>query len=443
MKKISIFFVVWFLVFGFLSYAFAGGIDNLQNFSARYSGTGSRNAALDGADIVAYNPAGIAWQEDGITIEVDIQYISKDFVHNYTQTHPSQDVTKDQNEPSIIPSMFVVYKKDKLGLFSSFTVIAGGGKVSYDNGNYVTDQIEQGFVALTGSTVAGNIENERIEAESQYLAFTTGGTYRFSDKFSTGAGIRFVQAEKKIDASANISNLLIGAGALNGQDYSDGLEGGYEQTDESFGFVLSANYAHSKDLLFALRYESKIELGFDTEITDTSTNLGKSTLASLGIEDGKKYSRDLPAVFGLGISYNASEKLNLNTSFTYYFQEQADWYAYDSATQTAFQLDSKVNNGFDLGLSATYSVNDRLRLSCGYMYTDTGFDAEDFDLQARMSPALNANTYLLGAGFDISEKSTINLSATTINYISDVDEARNVEYQKTNRALSFAYIYKF
>lgn len=443
MKKISIFFVVWFLVFGFLSYAFAGGIDNLQNFSARYSGTGSRNAALDGADIVAYNPAGIAWQEDGITIEVDIQFISKDFVHNYTQTHPSQDVTKDQNEPSIIPSMFVVYKKDKLGLFGSLTVVAGGGKASYDNGNYVTDQIEQGFVALTGSTVAGNIENERIEAESQYLAFTTGGTYRFSDKFSTGAGIRFVQAEKKIDASANIDNLLIGAGALNGQDYSDGLEGGYEQTDESFGFVLSANYAHSKDLLFALRYESKIELGFDTEITDTSTNLGKSTLASLGIEDGKKYSRDLPAVFGLGISYNASEKLNLNTSFTYYFQEQADWYAYDSATSTAFQLDSKVNNGFDLGLSATYSVNDRLRLSCGYMYTDTGFDAEDFDLQARMSPALNANTYLLGAGFDISEKSTINLSATTINYISDVDEARNVEYQKTNRALSFAYIYKF
>jgi long-chain fatty acid transport protein len=67
------------LVGVFSQTALAGGIDNKQNWSARYIATGSRNAATDGPDIAAYNPAGIMYQEDGIGLGLDVHYIFKDY----------------------------------------------------------------------------------------------------------------------------------------------------------------------------------------------------------------------------------------------------------------------------------------------------------------------------------------------------------------------------
>ncbi|MFO7752238.1 MAG: long-chain fatty acid transport protein, partial [Desulfobacteraceae bacterium] len=73
-------------------FVLAGGIENKQNFSARYTATGSRNAAIDGADIAAYNPAGIMMKEDnGFLFQVDVQYILKDYEHDVDNTDFNND----------------------------------------------------------------------------------------------------------------------------------------------------------------------------------------------------------------------------------------------------------------------------------------------------------------------------------------------------------------
>ncbi|MGB8720078.1 MAG: hypothetical protein WCD46_12275, partial [Desulfobacterales bacterium] len=103
--------------------AAAGGIINKQNQSADYFRTLNRNAATDYADIASYNPAGIMQMANGLYGKLDVMYISKDY---------SNDVpgfgTLDQDEPSIVPGLFTIYKQDKWAGFFAFTVPAGGGQ---------------------------------------------------------------------------------------------------------------------------------------------------------------------------------------------------------------------------------------------------------------------------------------------------------------------------
>ncbi len=83
--NVSIFTALVLLVGVFSQTALAGGIDNRQNWSARYIATGSRNAATDGVDIAAYNPAGIMQQQEGIGLGLDVHYIFKNYEHKYTK----------------------------------------------------------------------------------------------------------------------------------------------------------------------------------------------------------------------------------------------------------------------------------------------------------------------------------------------------------------------
>ena len=104
--------------------AMAGGIINKQNQSADYLRTLNRNAATDYADIASYNPAGIMQMADGLYGKLDLMYFGKDY---------SNDVPGfgklEQDEPSIIPSLFTVYKKKKWAGFFAFTIPAGGGEL--------------------------------------------------------------------------------------------------------------------------------------------------------------------------------------------------------------------------------------------------------------------------------------------------------------------------
>lgn len=105
----------------------------------------------------------------------------------------------------------------------------------------------------------------------------------------------------------------------------------------------------------------------------------------MGKTQNGTYDRNLPAVFGLGVSWDTNDRLNLNTSFTYYIEKRADWDGDED----------NVDNSYDIAISATYSFMDNLRGSIGYMFTDVGIDAKDFTLTEQMSPALDAHSFSL------------------------------------------------
>ncbi|MCF8137311.1 MAG: long-chain fatty acid transport protein, partial [Desulfotignum sp.] len=167
------------LVGVFSQTALAGGIDNKQNWSARYLATGSRNAATDGVDIAAYNPAGMMFQADGIGLGLDVHYIWKNYEHKYTDL-AAGPVTRDQDEPSIIPGLFATYKSGDWGVFGSITNNGGGGMVKYESGNAITNTIAMGFFPLP-------LTNQFIEAESMYITYTAGASYQINPMVSVAA----------------------------------------------------------------------------------------------------------------------------------------------------------------------------------------------------------------------------------------------------------------
>jgi long-chain fatty acid transport protein len=412
------------LVGVFSQTALAGGIDNKQNWSARYIATGSRNAATDGPDIAAYNPAGIMFQEDGIGLGLDVHYIWKDYEQTYTKFPQMTSVTGDQDEPSIIPGLFATYKSGNWGVFGSITNCGGGGEVKYESGNAITNEIGASLFFDPRPGISGTLlSNEKIEANCFYLTTTVGGTYRFNEMFSVAAGVRYVDATKNVKAFADTTSPL-------GAVYGD-----FDEDADGWGWIASLNVKPREDLLFAVRYESKVELEWETTVNDT-TPLGAGVLNSLGRTQGAKADRDLPAVLGLGISWDAMDKLNLNTSFTYYFEEDADWDG----------TEDLVDNSYDLAFSATYRFLDNLRGSIGYMYTDVGMDAKDFTLSERMSPALDAHSFFCGLGYDFNPMITVDLGLMT-NFYDDQtanDALGNpVNYDKSNTALALGFAFRF
>ncbi len=379
--NVSIFTALVLLVGVFSQTALAGGIDNRQNWSARYIATGSRNAATDGVDIAAYNPAGIMQQQEGIGLGLDVHYIFKNYEHKYTKFPGGPVVTREQDEASIIPGLFATYKSGAWGVFGTVTNNGGGGKVKYDSGNTITNEIGAALFLHPNPMIKGTLlSNESIQAESHYITYTLGGAYQFNEMFSMAAGIRYVDATKDVESYADSTSPL-------GAVYAS-----YDEEADGWGWIASLNFKPREDLLFAARYESRVELEFETNVNDT-TPLGAGVLNSLGKTQGAKYDRDLPAVLGLGISWDAMDRLNLNSSFTYYLEEDADRDGEEDL----------VDNSYDIAVSATYRFLDNLRASIGYMYTDVGIDAKDYGLTEKMSPVLDAHSFFVVWGM-ISEQ---------------------------------------
>ena len=277
-------------------------------------------------------------------------------------------------------------------------------------------------------TTGATLRNEWIEAESYYVAYTLGGSYAVNEQFSVAAGIRFLDATTELDAYAEVADTEV--------------TGAYEETGNGWGLVASMNYKPADDLLLTARYESKIKLEFETEIDEKTNTYGTAVFTALGKTDYGISNRDLPAVLGLGMGWDANDKLNLNTSFTYYFESDADWEG----------LEADTTGSWDLGVSGTYRIQNNVRVSLGYLYTDIGYDPDDYydatgganDLTSMMSPSLDAHTLLGGVSYDLNTQFTVNLGFSATFYEKDgTIDTVTAEYDKAATALALGVEYRF
>ena len=198
------------LSFVLISTAYAGAIDNKTNWSAEYIRTLNRNAATDFADIAAYNPAGTVKLHEGLTINGSVQYLKKDYTNKIT--HPLLGGTQkyESDEPSYVPGLFAVYNKNRWALFGSVTVVAGGGKVDFGDGDASTFSAAGGTIGQPlcpyGMAKCAYFDpaSQKLTAESFYLGYTVGTAFKLNDLFSFSMGLRYVNAHKELDASVTL-----------------------------------------------------------------------------------------------------------------------------------------------------------------------------------------------------------------------------------------------
>ena len=129
-------------------------------------------------------------------------------------------------------------------------------------------------------------------------------------------------------------------------------------------------------------------------------------------------------------------------------QKNASWYGYDTVNQVPYKYEDTVDNGIDLGISATYALKNNFRISGGYIYTDKGVNAGNFDLDSMMSPQLNCHTVLLGFGYDFNEKSTIEFGVANLFYEPETGTfaqygGRKSDFDRETTTVALAYIHRF
>jgi long-chain fatty acid transport protein len=433
MKKLFVFLSVAVLIAESCSPLFAGGIDNKTNWSADYIRTLNRNAATDHADIVAYNPAGTIKMGNGLYANLSVQYIDK----KYTNNTNAADL--ESREESWVPGFFALYKEDRWSAYGAFTIVGGGGYVNFSDGNYTTTLAGQGLITGANARLAANlvpssfwytgIKSQRIEAESYYHGFTIGGAYKITDVFSVSLGARYTdaQTEAKGNVTINASNPFPVPGV--NDDVAASVD--YETEADGWCGIIGLNIAPSDKLNIGMRYDSKTKLDFEQKVNQD--NLG--ILPRLGVNNGASVRRDLPAIFGIGLSYKFVPKIRVEANFTLYFNEDANWNGDEDV----------VDNGYDIGIALEYTFNDELKGSIGYIHTDTGIDAKDMLPE---SPELNANT--IGGGVAYQFRSIPNMTLTLgvgnafYEKESFVDSIGNtVEYKKNNLFIAFGAEYKF
>lgn len=426
------------------SLAVAGGVDNKQNFSAAYVGSASRNAATDGADTAAYNPAGIMQMANGAYVELDAQYL------NYDYDHTLDGSTLDASNQVVVPTAFGIYKKNKWAAFGSFTINGGGGEVEYENGNAITTGIGNAaalgaftptgyaaYEAATGTTRRNNeflfpggvLSNEYAYVESYDYTFTAGLAYAFSPVLSVAAAARYVVTDKEVD--------IRGTYTYSGSDTQ--VRGKYDQEADGFGGVFSINIRPTPSVNLAIRYETKVKLDWENSVDAVSIGtVGENILWMNDRVDGAEYARDLPAVLGAGIEWYITPALAICPSYTLYFEKDADW---------GEDMNNEVDeNSWDLALALRYDFNPQWTGTIGYMYTSIGLEPQDYSIIENMSPALDCHTLALGSRYKINDKFTLTMGAMGNFYEADTAEASGTtpqtEYDKQVYVVSLGLQYK-
>jgi long-chain fatty acid transport protein len=414
MKKLFVFLCVAGLIAASASPLFAGGIDNKTNWSAEYIRTLNRNAATDSADIVMYNPAGVMKMGDGFYGNLSVQYILKDYTNNIN------GVDFDQDEPSAIPGLFLLYKQDRWAGFFGLSNVLGGGKVDFENGDATTTAIGLGLLLNPLSPLYGagyGISNQNLEAEHIGLGYTFGGAFKINDMFSVSLAAMYVDTQKEAKGSVTFKN-------VNPLAPNQIAKVDYEEDANGWGGVIGVNISPTDQWNIGIRYNTKVNLDYDQTVNQDNFRV----LPSNGITNGGESTRDLPAILALGVSYKLNDKIRLETNFTYYFNEDADWMGDEDL----------VNNGYDLGLALEYTFNPKLKGSIGYLHTDTGIDAEYMLPEA---PQLNANTIGGGVAYEAIPGMMLNFSLGNAFY--EDDSFSVVEYEKNNFFMAFGIQYKF
>ena len=432
MKKLLVSLCVAGLIVSSGSLLFAGNIDHLSNLSAEYIRTLNRNAATDSADAVVYNPAGVMEMENGTYGNLSIQYVAKDFDNEVDGD------TLSQNEPSIIPSLFGVYKKDRWAAFAAFTVPHGGGEVIYRDGNADTKiggmEVRNGFNDLIGFEAFNITKNESFKAEAYYLGFTVGGAYKINDMVSVSLGTRYIDAYNDVDISLQVQPSALGV--LAGQvDQTARIE--YENDADGWCGIIGLNIAPTDKLNIGLKYETKTRLNFKYDVKQNTLTTPIGTVkADESLIDGIKRRRDLPALFGMGVSYKFTPKIRVETGLTYYFNEDADWDGDEDV----------VDDGYEVGIAFEYTFNNKLKASVGYLYTDSGMHAEDM---LAALPQLDSNSICGGIAYEAMPGLILNFALENTFYRDDsyIDSssgtALDIEYKKNALVAACGVQYKF
>jgi len=330
-------------------------IDNLSNMSAEWIRTGNRNAATDAADIVVYNPGAVSQLPDGIQVNIGNQTLFRNPQHSYDLGMGAESHEQDGTD-WFLPNVYITYSKDNWAIFGGYYIPGGGAVVDYPDGSITTDMIGIGMVM--DGTFDG-YDNESMKAESVYNTLTLGGAYTLNEKVSVALGLRYILVKNNI--KAGITGLTdLGGGVF----FETDLAVDVDDEADGLGVIAGVNVNLTPKINLGLQYQSKVNLDLETSVNQDDLGF---------FADGEKHRRDFPAMLGLGLGIDLSDKLYTEINTSYWFQKDCNWEK-DALGRDIADL---AGDAMSVGATVSYRFLPGLLVSAGTTYTN--FLWEDMD----------------------------------------------------------------
>lgn len=366
-------------------------MDNLANMSAKWIRANARNAALNGADIVNYNPAGLVKLNDGIYFSLNNQTLFRKPQHTFNLGMGAGKQSFEQDGADLfLPSFYAAFKRDKWAISSGLYVTGGGASANYPNGSVNTNFMGYKFLLTLAPMGYSSFDNQSLKASSYYLAIPLSFSYLLTDELSLSIGGRYIVANNHTKAGMTFHGLL--------PDYTMTVD--YKNEARGFGGIIGLNYSVSEKLNVAVHYETKVKLEFEAKDN-------KGSYKDLA-PDGTKSDRDLPAVIYTGVSYTLSNKLTAALDFNYYFQKNANWGKFSNNNDVS----TEAGDCYHVALGAYYQLLPKLQVSAGAKYIHFGYsDQELYYTQLGAYEAVKYDNFNLGigAGYSVSENVQIDM----------------------------------
>jgi long-chain fatty acid transport protein len=194
---------------------FGAGLVTNTNQSATWVRLPARNAST-GIDAAYYNPAGLMKLSNGFHFSLSNQSIwqKREVINTYTKLNSG--VYKGNVNAPLFPSVYAVYKMDKIAISLGFGPIGGGGGAEFKNGLPSFEMSASDLVPSLASKagVTGYKVSPYFKGSSTFLGFQGGISYKINDMISVAAGLRYMSAKNTYEGYLNDIQLSVGASWL-------------------------------------------------------------------------------------------------------------------------------------------------------------------------------------------------------------------------------------
>ncbi len=351
----------------------AGGFQvNLQG--TKQTGMGHLGTSFHlGASSTYFNPAMMGLDENKVSIEAGVNFITSSVQFRNAQTGISETTDNPTGTPFYPYATYKINDKRSagLGVYTPF-----GSSVDW------------------GEDWSGKNLIQDISLRAVFIQPTV--SYMISDKLRFGAGLTIVSGSVEINRAV---------AAPIGNNNTVSLEG---NSETAFGFNAGIHFQANEELSIGLTHRSQV----DVEVTDGDADFTVDPALASSFPDGKfSATLPLPATTTLGIAYKVNEDLLVSVEGSFVQWSEYKSLDFDFKTETASLQDSKNPRNYEdamiFRVGAQYSLNEMIDVRAGFYYDQTPIQDDFFNPETPNSDNIGFTAGLSGQitdhfGFDAS-----------------------------------------
>jgi long-chain fatty acid transport protein len=215
--------------------------------------------------------------------------------------------------------------------------------------------------------------------------------YKLTDDLSVAFGIAYIQLRATLEKTVNV--ILPGPVLLGDHNFRLSGDG------DGWGLNAAVLYKAAQNVNVGLSYRSRVKIEVDGEAGLTG---GPAAMSAAG-----QTSITLPDLIQLGISYKASDKLNLNADIDYTLWSTYDRIVVTSSNPSFNTTDEKQwKDVWCLRIGGQYQLSDQWKLRAGYVYDKNPVPESRFETR---TPDSDRQGVTIGTGF-ATGKVTVDLA---------------------------------